>query len=183
MGRRAKGWQCYDASGDTSDGGGNLHSFKEKVLLPILPKVKNKLSALDVGCGNGRHCKVLSEIFDRVVGIDIDYPFDNRFNLDNVTFYQKDFSEVSGHKFDLILFWGSFYNMQNYRETLRMCYELLTDDGIVVIGDEPIRRTDMGESGHHDGFNYDLGDLLDGVNLKEVDEFVNTYRVTVIGKY
>jgi len=183
MGRRAKGWQCYNPYGDTDNhhGGGNSNHFKTHVN-PFLLNLKNKKDALDVGCGNGRHCKILSEVFDRVVGIDIDYPFDERFRERNVQFYNKDFSEMEDVKFDLILFWGSFYNMENYEETMVKCHDLLNDDGFIIVGDDPSRRKDKEGTGHHDEFNYNLGVLMKENNFEEVDEVLGHYRITVMRK-
>ena len=88
--------------------------------------------------------------------------------------------DITETKFDLILFWGVFYMMENYKDAITQCYRLLQDDGIIIIGDDPVRRRDRSEKGHHDDVNYDLGILMEETNLKQIDEFVSDYRITVI---
>ena len=81
-GKKGKGWQCYNSYGDTKDNG--LDKFRSDVIETSIIKLKNKRKALDVGCGNGRHSSMLSEVFDSVIGIDVSYPFDSRFNGENI---------------------------------------------------------------------------------------------------
>tara|TARA_Y100000310_G_C20671497_1_gene810536 strand:- start:1996 stop:2556 length:561 start_codon:yes stop_codon:yes gene_type:complete len=177
---KGKGWQGYTPSGDTPEN--DLNKFVNDVIEGPVSKLSNKRKALDVGCGNGRHSFILSELFENVTGIDISYPTDSRFIRENIEYCKMDFMDVDESEFDLILFWGSFYMMENYKNAIQHCYNLLQTDGILIIGDDPARRKDRCENTHDDCVSYDLSTLIKENNLKEIYEFISDYRITVIKK-
>lgn len=177
--KHGKGLQPYQEDGDAKDERNRIQQFQIETL-PHLTCVNGR--AIDVGCGNGRISHVLASHFNSVLSIDVHKGFDPRFNHPNVEFKQQAFEDVTG-KFDLILFWGSFYLMSDYHIAIKHCESILNKEGIVVIADDKSRRSDRIEEPNKK-VNYNLEELLKETSLVEKEEFFHQdyYRVTVICK-
>ena len=169
----SKGWQCYTPSGDVAE---DLVTDFERSVIPLVKDLTPGRRALDVGCGNGRHCNVLCNYFDRVLGIDNTYRSTLLPNY-GVGFSSVDFFDLEESGFDLVLFWGAFYIMKKYQEAIDKTHSILNEGGIVVIADDPRRRIDRADGENHsDGLNYNISELIPG----KFEELNVHYRVTIL---
>ena len=135
------GLQPYDGKGNAKEG----NIFKEKILPRLEIQMLEETIALDVGCGNGRICQVLSESpkVDKVWGIDPYEKLNDKFKSSIYKFENTSFEDFNtGTKFDFILFWGVFYIMPDYVKAFEKAKDLLDSMGTLVIGDDPTRRED-----------------------------------------
>lgn len=174
------GIQRYDNNGDSIDTRNKTEYFRD-IIVPIINKeVPTKHIALDVGCGNGRLSYGLSTVFDNVIAID-------RINHfikcpRNVLFLETDFDNLSMNlTADFIMFWGSFYMMNNYDECLRKCNTMLAENGIVMIADDKNRDISIPQTKEM-VVTYHLDNLLKENNLIKAIEIIfnDYYRVTLI---
>lgn len=173
-----KGLQPYLPDGDAKDGRNKTSQF----ITSTVPHLNDGKKALDVGCGNGRLSAVLSDKFESVLAIDVENEFDDRFSRKNLEFQNQSFYDVSG-EFDLILFWGSFYQMEDYVSAIRHAENILSPSGLLVIADDKARRADRAEIPHQK-VHYNLQDIMKGTTFSEKEEFFHEdyYRVTVLWK-
>lgn len=123
-------------------------------LIPFLTSsmdTKNKI-ALEIGCGKGAKAIPLSKIFKEYHGFDIvkneiDYAknVQRQFNFKNLFFEINEAknlrSYLSNKKFDVIVLYAivEHLTIQEKIETLNMCWESLSDDGYLFIGEAPNR--------------------------------------------
>jgi len=96
-------------------------------------------SAVDIGCGSGRHTVVLAERFDRVVGIDLSEPMvelARRKRPDpKVTYEVRDLMDVGGQQFDLVLSVGALHHMPDLEAALAKIASLVSPGGTAVLVD------------------------------------------------
>ena len=123
------------------------HSTKGKI--PEL--VKDSKNILDVGCGSGVLLETIEEINKeaKLTGVDLNIDAINSIKgHDNWTLYHSDFMDLENVKFDAIIFSSilheisSYYNDSSKRftevpilEAFNKSYELLSDNGIIVVRD------------------------------------------------
>jgi 2-polyprenyl-3-methyl-5-hydroxy-6-metoxy-1,4-benzoquinol methylase len=162
-----------------------IENFRENVFPVILQYVKNFNYALDIGCGNGRLAQILSKQFVNVVAIDQCNVFDERFKSNNIAFENVAFEEFqTNHKFDLIILWAVFYMVgeqttDDFIKTLTKCRNLLSADGIIVLGEDV--KYKIGKNPSPKAL-YDLSQLCQEVGLIELQEFIQQLRVTILNQ-
>jgi SAM-dependent methyltransferase len=123
--------------------------------LPQIPDVHERLQAdpparvADVACGEGHSTLAIARAYPKVQvdGIDLDKASIDAAEKhlagsgleDRVTFHHKDAAdaELQG-RYDLVYMHESLHDMSYPVEVLRACRELLTDDGVIVVGDERV---------------------------------------------
>lgn len=112
---------------------------------------------LDVGCGNG---KLLSRMvvggFAHLRGIDPFIQKDIAFNQ-GAQIYKRDLPThiaVSHEKYDLVMLHHSFEHMENPRQVLKWCTQLMTDDGWLLIR-IPLADSDAWEQYRENWFQLD----------------------------
>jgi 2-polyprenyl-3-methyl-5-hydroxy-6-metoxy-1,4-benzoquinol methylase len=172
---KSDGLQPYNKKGDAKGETNKTEKFIKHTLPLILPRIKNY--ALDVGCGNGRLSQALSGKFDRVIALDEVNVVEKRFLDSGVEVCIAPFKNYKKQTFDLILFWGVFYLMDDYKEALSHAKSLLNPNGLIAIGDDKKRDSDKDKMGH-----YDLPKLVKECGLEVKDEFLHYdhYKVTVL---
>ena len=101
--------------------------------------LKQGMEVLDIGCGFGSLAKHLAEKYKvNVIGVTLSKEqkkySDEFFSDKNVTIMIKDYRHVQG-KFDRVYSVGMFEHVgrKNYKEYYDKCYELLKDDGIMLL--------------------------------------------------
>lgn len=116
---------------------------KNKILELFNPEGK---IILDVGCGNGRYSKVLSETCKKYVGIDIDEDLISRNNKnnkkDNVYFKSGNIINYSSEeKYDVIILSLAFHeiNIKDQGLALLNMLSLLNKDGEIIILDPALK--------------------------------------------
>ena len=116
---------------------------KNKILELFNPEGK---IILDVGCGNGRYSKVLSETCKKYVGIDIDEDLISRNNKnnkkDNVCFKTENIINYSSEeKYDVIILSLAFHEISIKDQGLALLnmLSLLNKDGEIIILDPALK--------------------------------------------
>ena len=101
--------------------------------------LKSGMKVLDIGCGFGSMAKHLATKYNvNVVGVTLSKEqkiySDKHFYHPNVSIQLKDYRHVKG-KFDRVYSIGMFEHVgkKNYHEYYDKCYELLKDDGIMLL--------------------------------------------------
>lgn len=93
---------------------------------------KTEASILDIGCGQGELLKDLFTVgFQKLTGIDPYIEKDIHYNT-NFHVYKKEVFDVK-EKFDLIMMHHSFEHMANQIDVLNKIYEILNQDGKLLI--------------------------------------------------
>ena len=74
--------------------------------------------------------------------------------------------------------------MINWEAALKKCYNILSESGIIIIGESLNKRNDRPCPSNLDvsSGSYNLGDLIEMANLEEVTEYIFDYRVVVLRK-
>jgi 2-polyprenyl-3-methyl-5-hydroxy-6-metoxy-1,4-benzoquinol methylase len=117
--------------------------YETKQLEKIIHEnIKNRSSALDIGCGEGRYTKEFAKLFDSVIGLDLSkerVERNNRENkISNVKFINENFLTISKEKlgkFDFVFASDVFTytpdrEIENIFEKL---LELVEDDGFLIM--------------------------------------------------
>lgn len=131
-GTAVAGKYSYDKSGEIR-GKRTLEWFEKHVFCHEYWKSING-SVLDIGAGNGRMNKMYKDVFDELYSIDSGFDISSHFDYDNATHYRIGFEEFkTDMKFDVIVFMGSFYLMNNKDKTIQKCRELLKNTGNLII--------------------------------------------------
>lgn len=113
---------------------------EEKAILPFI-HVTNESKVLDLGCGNGRWCRILMNRCKEYVGVDISNEFIRKARekyKDNakLRFFNMAVQEyISNEKYDLILIIGLITYM-NDDEVIRLshnCKKMLSENGQVIL--------------------------------------------------
>lgn len=115
----------------------------------IMKNNKNKTIAIDATCGNGHDTIYLSKYYKKVYSFDIQELAIKRtkqklYYIDNVELHIEDFNNIPNYevKADLIVFNLGFLPGSNRKvktqdytpeKAIRNCYDLLNDEGIMVI--------------------------------------------------
>lgn len=101
--------------------------------------LKPGMKVLDIGCGYGSMAKHLADKYKvKVIGVTLSEEqkkyADEKFSHPNVKILLKDYRHIND-KFDRIFSVGMFEHVgrKNYHEYYDKCYELLKDDGIMLI--------------------------------------------------
>jgi len=96
----------------------------------------NSVNVLEVGAGNGQYSLLLANVFGRCDATE----FNQSGSAGNVTFIpthpdEDDFLEKLAHKmpYDLIACFSYLEHLPNPKSTLKLIYELLSDDGLALI--------------------------------------------------
>jgi len=114
-------------------------NFIDELVRELRPK--QNASALDLGCGNGRHSKWLAAKRFNVTGLDLapsSVRIAKKFETDSLKFYRHDMRVPFGRNcFDYVFnFFTSFGYFKNDRESLQVVNNIsdsLTDGGILVM--------------------------------------------------
>jgi ubiquinone/menaquinone biosynthesis C-methylase UbiE len=169
--------QPYTKDGEVRDVRRRLPLVRAKMLNPI----KNYLSglfAVDVGCGNGRMGKLLKEYFSGVIGVDCYRKLDPYNEGYYYKFYNCGFLDMPFVQADLIFFFGSFYQMNDYTETLNKCKRMvLSQKGKILIIDDAMRKV----GNPTESWFYDLDRLIVDADLIVIKEFLSGRdRITLL---
>lgn len=161
----------------------NLPTFRIEILPSILEHTKDRVSLLDIGCGNGRFACELSEHFSHVTAIDGYRGIHPTYLRNNITFIHSNFSDFKTDEvFDAMLLFGTFYLLITVMpDLLRKCASMLSDNGVIIIVDDKKRNTKELE-GH--GY-YDLDRLASEAGLSIFHEFIQNndeHRIAFIRK-
>jgi len=178
----AKGLEKYNNEGDSIDERNKTIYFINFALPHIINNAKTK-NFLDIGCGNGRLSYIAAKNFDKVISIDPYNDFNKRFLKPNIKFYKKNFLDFHINiKFDVILYWGSFYIMKPYINTLIKAKSMLSDNGIIVIADDKERI--VGKTKNNKKLHYSIKILSKKCHLKQINDFLveDYYRVYILKK-
>ena len=118
------------------------HDISSRQLITALCENKREIHLLDIGTGNGDLLININQQFSNVhaIGIsakDMREPTaipDEQYIVGNTEFL-SDNPRINNKKFDCILSRNTFIHLTDPLGTLIQAYELLADDGILVIGD------------------------------------------------
>jgi SAM-dependent methyltransferase len=96
---------------------------------------------LDIGCGRGRHSRILAEKGFTVTGIDISpdsINFANQFETDNLEFYQQDMRlpfrvNYFDYAFNFFTSFGFFKTRREHDDAVRTIANGLKENGVFVI--------------------------------------------------
>lgn len=96
---------------------------------------------LDIGCGTGKQCQVLSANAKKVIGIDLQ-PFMIEFAIknnkeDNINYICDDFFnfEIDDDFFDIIISQNVLFHVKNKKEFLKKIYQKLKRGGQFIFTD------------------------------------------------
>ncbi len=99
-----------------------------EAFLKLNPSKSAKI--LDVGCGEGKFLKSIHQLgFKNISGID---PFALKEQKKPFPIYKKKLENLED-KFDIITFNHVFEHVENVNETLKICYELINNNGRIII--------------------------------------------------
>jgi SAM-dependent methyltransferase len=128
----------------------SLNSAREAVLRQLIEALRKEVelrSAVDIGCGVGRFASVLHELGFEIIALDGRQENVNeaRRRCREIEFRVADAEDVAVRalgKFDLALFFGLFYHLENpfiaMRNLFAMTAKVAILEGICVPGDEPV---------------------------------------------
>jgi len=95
-------------------------------------------TAVDVGCGAGRHTVLLAERFDHVVGIDVSAPMielaRRKRARPNVTYEVRDLMDVDG-AYEVVLSVGMLHHVADLEAALAKVRSLVRPGGTAVLAD------------------------------------------------
>lgn len=108
---------------------------KEDLILNYFKNRNNKLSILDVGCGNGNFLSSLNPAIFEKNGLEINPQGIKICEEKGIKIYKKSIeSEDFGEKkFDVITLWHVLEHMENPTVLLKKVREILKDDGVLII--------------------------------------------------
>lgn len=118
----------------------SLTEKEDDILLENMPKQRGKV--LDIGCGSGNRCILLSKYFEQVVGIDISDSLlqiaekkRNINGINNVSFINMNADEMHfEEKFDMIISRTTFHHL-DIENVLSRCISLINNGGVIYIKD------------------------------------------------
>jgi len=127
----------------------------EKFLKRHIPP-ERRARALDVGCGNGRFCRVLADYFERVDGIDIAETAIRRNRLENrngridyhcVPF--SEFSERARHRYDFVYIGGvlMYIRDEELERSYRGLSRILAKQGVALLRESVMDRKRVDRTG------------------------------------
>ena len=111
--------------------------FYVKQINNLIKKKKNKISVLDVGCGNGTFLYILKTKYPdwEFTGIDTEGQFIKKAKsfkaLDGVKFYVRDLLKFEG-KYDLVICSSTFQIFEDFKKPLKKLISLINDKGILL---------------------------------------------------
>jgi len=134
--------------------------------------LKPGMEILDIGCGFGSMTHYLADNFDvKVSGVTLSPEqkkiADEDFSHPNVTIEVKDYRLVTG-KYDRVYSIGMFEHIgsRNYTEYFEKCYELLKDDGIMLVHCMGISKPNNHQNEYFaSNYIFPEGELPDMVNF------------------
>jgi SAM-dependent methyltransferase len=114
-------------------------AFVKTLVQHLKPPTTSKM--LDVGCGKGRHAKVLAEMGFDVTGIDLSELFINeakKSETDNLHFFQHDmrlpfYINYFDYAFNFFTSFGYFHTRREHDAAMRTIAQSLTKTGTLVI--------------------------------------------------
>ena len=181
------GLQRYDSlDQDTAGAKNTLAVFHNEIWPNIKKHFVNKQHVVDVGCGNGRHSAIFSDVCENVTAID---PFREINSINarkNIRFIKSKIQDfIPDTEVDLLYLHGVFYLMDNWsaESAFLKMKSILKSGGIIVIADDKKRNINANPP-WVPGF-YNLGYLCEKNNCEIIDDFVvpsGMLRVTVIEK-
>jgi SAM-dependent methyltransferase len=129
-------------------------------------EINKKLSGLDIGCGYGRHTKLLYEMGFQTTALDYHHECISKakewINTTDINFLACDFSDFSSPtQFDVIVAWHFIYaynkTQQDFLCKLENIYNLLKEGGHLFISFRSKNNTILTDSSNStiDGFVYD----------------------------
>lgn len=100
--------------------------------------IKNK-KVLDIACGEGYGCYLMSKMASHITGIDIDYQTINKakdkYNITNIDFLQGDIFKIPANKqsFDVITCFETLEHTDNHDAVLKELKRVLKPSGLLFI--------------------------------------------------
>jgi ubiquinone/menaquinone biosynthesis C-methylase UbiE len=147
------GWE-ESSNAWIADMGENGDKGRQFILDPALLKLiksEDYKSALDVGCGEGRMCRLLAKNGIKPIGIDPTLPLiEHARNLDNSNEYIKCFAEnlpFEDNKFDLVLSCMSLIDIPVYKSAIKEMVRVLKPNGDLIIANLTAMNTAGSEFG------------------------------------
>ncbi len=104
----------------------------------VSQKVENRISILDVGCGDGTLAQYLRTDENNILGIDVSHSAIQKANenntYSNVSFFQTSFEDFqpNNEKYDAIVFVASIHHMDMVN-AIDKAKKLLAENGVLVI--------------------------------------------------
>jgi SAM-dependent methyltransferase len=114
-------------------------AFVKILIQHLQPRPGSKI--VDVGCGKGRHAKVLATMGFDVTGIDLSEPFINeakKSETENLHFFQHDmrlpfYINYFDYAFNFFTSFGYFHTRREHDAAMRTIAQSLTETGTIVI--------------------------------------------------
>ena len=121
--------------------GNTIAIFEEEIWPSIKKYFGDDKNILDVGCGNGRLSRYLSQYGKNVTAIDGFRKINPSLLTENMLFEERDFKDFNGSKFDVIFLFGVFYMLENWciYKAFKKMLSLLNEDGVIIIIDDKSR--------------------------------------------
>lgn len=112
-----------------------LFNKKEWFILNYFKNRKNKLSILDIGCGNGNFLASLNPAIFEKNGLEINLQGIKICEGKGIKIYKKpvEFEDFGEKKFDIITLWHVLEHLENPAALLGKVREILKNDGILII--------------------------------------------------
>lgn len=109
---------------------------KEGLMLKNLHNNNNdKISILDIGCGDGKFLEKLNPIKFEKFGLEINSRAVEKCRKKNILMFDKPLTSLDfkNKKFDVVTLWHSLEHMENPLETFQKIKKVLSENGVLVL--------------------------------------------------